>query len=181
MKLIDEIIDILSSEDVNLENALIKTKVLLHKMGEKELLSWVNNEINGYSKKDKIPDYRIISTSVYGNATNGYTARWTNHRLPIGHLSKKIQKSLSTQEMDESISALEILANSENTLSAPLPTEYCSSFAKGLGSGIYVESAYKQIANTQIVEILTLIGTSELFNNTIFGDNTVKRSAKLVS
>jgi len=202
MKLIDEIIDILSSENTNLENALIKTKVLLHKMGEKVLLNWINNEINGYTKEDKIPEYRIISTSVYGTATNGYTTRWENHRLPIGHLSKKIQKSLSVQEMDESISALEILAKSKNTLSAPLPTEYCPSFAKGLGNGIYVESAYKQITQTQIVQILTQIrnrlldfllelserleessdddiksqskkiGTSELFNHTIFGDNT---------
>lgn len=202
MKLIDEIIDILSSENTNLENALIKTKVLLHKMGEKELLTWINNEINGYSKKDNIPEYRIISTSVYGTATNGYTTRWENHRLPIGHLSKKIQKSLSIQEMNESISALEILSKSENTLSAPLPTEYCPSFAKGLSNGIYVESAYKQITQTQIIQILTQIrnrlldfllelsdrliessdddiksqskkiGTRELFNNTIFGDNT---------
>jgi len=32
MKLIDEIIEILSNENCNLENALIKTKILLHKI-----------------------------------------------------------------------------------------------------------------------------------------------------
>ncbi|MEH6541684.1 hypothetical protein [Halopseudomonas sp.] len=37
MKLINEIIDILSSEKPNLTNALIKTKVLLYKLGQKEL------------------------------------------------------------------------------------------------------------------------------------------------
>ena len=47
MKLVDEIIEILSSDNGILSNALIKTKVLLHKMGHKELVMWVNKELNG--------------------------------------------------------------------------------------------------------------------------------------
>ena len=50
MIIIDEIIDNLSSETLNLSNALIKTKVLLYKMGEKDLEKWINNELNGYEK-----------------------------------------------------------------------------------------------------------------------------------
>jgi uncharacterized small protein (DUF1192 family) len=38
MKLIEEIIELLSSGEINLKIALLKTKVLLHKLGEKELL-----------------------------------------------------------------------------------------------------------------------------------------------
>ncbi|AFL68547.1 hypothetical protein [Sulfurospirillum barnesii] len=203
MKLIDEIIEILSAENSNLENALIKTKVLLHKMGEKSLLTWVNNEINGYSHDDIVPEYRIILTSIYGTATNGYTTRWNNYRLPTNHLNKKMQEQLSTQEMRESISALDLLSKSESTLQAPLPTEWCSLFSKGLAQGIYVESSYKQISQSQILQILTQIRsrlldflleladkfdnfsengdikaeskkikTQELFNNTVFGNNT---------
>ena len=37
MKLIDEIIDLLSNTDTELENALIKAQVLAHKLGEKEI------------------------------------------------------------------------------------------------------------------------------------------------
>jgi len=37
MKLINEIIELLSSGDINLSTALLKTKVLLHKLGEKNL------------------------------------------------------------------------------------------------------------------------------------------------
>jgi len=163
---------------------------------------WVNNELNGYSNKDDIPNYRIVSTAIYGTATNGYTTRWTHHRLPISHLTKKEQKYLTILEFRESISGLESLAQGEN-LSSDIPTEFCSKFNKGLAKGVYVESAYRQISNTQILQILTKIrsrlldfilelsdkflnleegidltkeskkmNTKELFNHTIFGDNT---------
>ena len=42
MKLINEIIEILSSDTGKLSDGLIKTKVLLHKIGHKELVPWVN-------------------------------------------------------------------------------------------------------------------------------------------
>lgn len=47
MKLLNEIIDALSSQDSSLTDALLKTKVLLHKIGHKELVEWVNRELNG--------------------------------------------------------------------------------------------------------------------------------------
>lgn len=50
MKLINEIIDTLSSDTGKLSDALIKTKVLLHKIGHKELVPWVNNELNGLNE-----------------------------------------------------------------------------------------------------------------------------------
>jgi hypothetical protein len=136
----------LSSEDSNLENALIKTKVLLHKMGEKSLLTWVNNELNGYNYKSDIPNYRIISTAIYGTATNGYTTTWENHRLPISHLTKKEIDFLTVIKFKESISGLIELSKSNN-LSSPIETELCPKFNKGLAKGVYVESAYRRISN----------------------------------
>ena len=45
MKLIEEIIELLSSGESNLKVALLKTKVLLHQLGEKELFDWVDSEL----------------------------------------------------------------------------------------------------------------------------------------
>lgn len=60
MKIVDETIELLSSSNGILTDALIKTKVLLHKIGHKELVIWVNKELNGYNKNDELPSYRII-------------------------------------------------------------------------------------------------------------------------
>lgn len=70
MKLIDEIIGILSSNSGVLTEALIKTKVLLYKIGHKELVVWVNKELNGYSQSDELPDYRVIAAQVRVSAAN---------------------------------------------------------------------------------------------------------------
>jgi hypothetical protein len=70
MKLIDEIIEILSSEKPNLINALIKTKLLLHKLDKKELIEWVNNEINGYAENMEVPPYRVVNAQVLANIVN---------------------------------------------------------------------------------------------------------------
>ena len=60
MKLISEIIDLLSSSDRDVATALMKTKVLLFQLGEKELLEWVNSELNGYPDRDNLPNYRVL-------------------------------------------------------------------------------------------------------------------------
>ena len=44
--LLDEIIEILSQEKASLTDALLKTKILLHQIGKKELVEWVNNVHN---------------------------------------------------------------------------------------------------------------------------------------
>lgn len=171
-------------------------------MGEKSLLMWVNNELNGYSNKDDIPNYRIVSTAIYGTVAS-YSTRWTNHRLPIMHLDEEIQENLSQIEFNESISTLMNLAKSDRPLSQSLSTKYGFLLSEGLGNDLVVESSYQQISVGQVVQIITLIrsrlldfilelsdkfsnleedvdlkkesekmNTKELFNHTIFGDNT---------
>ena len=106
MKLVDEIIEILSSDNGILSNALIKTKVLLHKMGHKELVMWVNKELNGYSQDDELPDYRIIPAQVRVSATNGaYTVN--SHPIPMNHLDREFKHSLEEAKIDYSLATIE--------------------------------------------------------------------------
>lgn len=86
MKLIDEIIELLSTETGSLTDALLKTKVLLHSLGQTELIAWVNGELNGYHDGQDIPDYRKVPAQVLVNLAS-ITFRANSHPLPIGHLS----------------------------------------------------------------------------------------------
>ena len=72
MKLIDEIIEILSSETGKLSKALIKTKVLLHEIGHKELVPWVNAELNGYPDKDAVPEYRALPAQANSGTAKSF-------------------------------------------------------------------------------------------------------------
>lgn len=155
MKLINEIIDILSSEKPNLTNALIKTKVLLYKLGQKELVGWVNNELNGYQNGEELPPYRILPSQVLVNAAN-MAYQVNSHPIPLGHLDDDLRKSLETSELTQSLAVLEEFANSESdSLERPLPMEWVPLLNQGLSNNFQIQKAWCQISVTGIVQILT--------------------------
>ncbi|CAG37443.1 AbiTii domain-containing protein [Desulfotalea psychrophila] len=201
MKIIEDIIELLSSGESNLSGALLKTKVLLHKLGEKKLLEWVNGELQGYPNKDLLPEYRILRLTVQGNISNGF-CRATNHILPTLHLEDDLRDKIETAYMTKSIAVVEEYSRGSDIKMTIAPEMY-SYIANGLADKFYVESAwgcYSAGAMTQIITEVTSrllgfmldvsenfteeldsqsmktrskeVGVSELFNNAVFGDNT---------
>lgn len=156
MKLIDEIIEILSSENCNLENALIKTKILLHKMGEKELLSWVNQELNGYDNIKDLPSYRKINCIVVGSFQN-YTTRYTNHPLPIMHLNKEQSDFFTKIKFTDSISTIEDISSKDNTIYFALELEFAPLLMKSLDSSLNITNLKRQVSKSNILGVLTQI------------------------
>ncbi|HDM8188422.1 TPA: hypothetical protein P0E26_005182 [Vibrio harveyi] len=200
MKLIDEIIEILSSDESNLKTALLKTKVLLHKLGEKNLLEWVDGELKGYSSIESLPLYRVINITVMGSASN-MAYRHSNQVLPIMHLDKKIREKLETRYLTDSIAVIEKYSQQEN-LQITIAPEFYPLLSKGLSNGFQVESAWGVHSSGEMTQILTEVnsrlldfvlelserfpaemnsdemktrakevGVTDLFNNTVFGDN----------
>jgi hypothetical protein len=201
MKLIEEIIDLLSSKEPNLTTALMKTKVLLHKLGEKKLVDWVNSELNGYSDLENIPDYRVLRVVIKGNVSNGFS-RYTNHALPLLHLDADLRKHFETHYLKQSVAAIEGYADKDE-LAISIPLEFCQFISMGLDGGFQVESAWGKCAAGAMKQVLTEVssrlldfllelsekfpdemqpsemkekskevGVSDLFNHTVFGDNT---------
>ncbi|AAN57309.1 hypothetical protein HRJ35_00625 [Shewanella oneidensis MR-1] len=201
MKLIEEIVDLLSSNEPNLTTALMKTKVLLHRLGEKELLEWVDGELKGYPNVDNLPDYRILRVTVIGNSSN-MAYRYTRQILPTMHLDKKIKNKLETTYLTHSIAVIEKYSRNDEDLQITIAPEYYRFLSKGLGNGYEIESAWGQHSAGAMTQILTEVqsrlldfvlelsekfpeelqtsemkirskevGVSDLFNNAVFGDN----------
>lgn len=202
MKLIDEIIDILSSDTPDLNNALFKTKVLLHNLGEVQAISWVNSELNGYPNIDSMPEYRKLHISLYGNLSNGYWYH-NDQPLPLSHLDKDLREKLETHPLLQSIAVIESYAKDDKHLTITIAPELFSSLGKGLNEGYYVDRAWGKPSLGSMLQVITEvrsrlldfilelseklpdeldasemkrkskeIGTSDLFNNAVFRDNT---------
>lgn len=82
MKIIDELIDDISSSTAKLTDILIKAKVLAHKLKLKEMAGWINSELNGYPSPDSIPEYRKTRCRVIGTISDGYS-RMNNFPIPL--------------------------------------------------------------------------------------------------
>jgi len=203
MKLADEIVEILSSSDGILSEALIKTKVLLHQIGHKELVSWVNKELNGYADNDELPEYRVVDAQVLVNASN-VAYQVTSHPVPLGHLDKDYRSTLEKGRMPQSLAVIEQFAEgSDGTLQSSIPMEANGLLGKGLANGYQIQRAWCEIQITSVANILMQVRSrlldfvlelsselsgvnsaedvkskanqfdaANLFNHTIFGDNT---------
>jgi AbiTii-like protein len=156
--LLDQIIELLSSDKANLTDALLKTKVLLHQIGKKELAAWVNSELNGYPDDVEVPPYRVLNMHVRANFMNpGWRA--TDHPIPLGHLTPKQRENLEIGKARESLAVLEDLAsqNDGGSLQRPIPMEANGILSKGLASGFRVQQAWCQISPHDLKGIVVAV------------------------
>jgi hypothetical protein len=157
VKLLAELIDTLSAPQPNLTDALIKTKLLLRRLGRKDLAEWVNLELNGYPDGSQVPSYRVVHAQIMGAVSN-VAYRFESHPLPTMHLDEKVRKRFEELEMRDSISVLEGLArNDKNGLRRSIPLEFNGHLNKALTGGFKVESAWCDMGTGRLAEVLTQV------------------------
>ena len=154
VQILNELISTLSDASPKLIDCLTKTKVLLYQIGRKDLVDWVNNEINGYKDSAELPSYRYVHAQVKGNVGNA-AYLYPSHPLPTMHLSRTQQKSLHELEMKESSGVQEnLLIDNKHGLSRPLPLEVSQLFDSAFTGGYTVQKAWCDIGAGQIDQIL---------------------------
>jgi len=156
--LLDDIVGILADEKGSLNAALLKTKVLLHTIGKKELATWVSNELKGYPDEASLPSYRICSAEVHGHLSNpGWDAR--DFVLPILHLSEGHKKNMTVSPCLMSIESIEESVQRFRTKGGKLirhmPPEAGALFRKVLAPGTNVWSLWIEINMVDVENILT--------------------------
>jgi hypothetical protein len=157
LHLLTEIIEALSSQTGSLTDALLKTKVLLHKIGHQDLVDWVNNELNGYPDDANLPEYRILPAQVLVNAAN-MAYQVTSHPIPLGHLTKEQKQSLETARMRESLAVLEKLVEKPGgDLQAAIPMEANGLLGRGLANGYVIQRAWCQIGHASVAHIFVQV------------------------
>lgn len=201
MRQFDEIISLLSDDKASLASALLKTKVLLRRLGHPELEPWVSDELTGYPREGRVPDYRIVGTHLTGTVET-VAQRRTGVTLPTMHLSTALRERLCTEHLGHSVAALEgFAAAKDGTVVSPVPPELYGTLSEAYSSG-QITSARSVISSTQIAGVLTeirsrlldfllnlqdtmgdvpeedmkkaaeAINAREMFNHSIFGPNT---------
>ena len=140
MHLVNEIIDILSSSDPSLENALSKAQVLAHRLGEAEMKNWVANELRGYADRDDLPPYRVLPVTVMANLSNG-VMRYTDQPLPLRMADERVRNRLENRRLTESIAVIEQWSKKDNDLAIVIAPEFYSHLKKGIEPSFEIERA----------------------------------------
>ena len=156
--LLQDIIDLLGDSKGSLNDALLKTKILLYKIGKKDLATWVTSELQGYPDDAEVPAYRVVSAEVHGIIGN---AAWQPRQelMPIFHLTKEQQQSITESKCRLSINAIEQAVERFRTkgggLQMLIAPELTGAFQKPWSPGTQIHRVWCVINMIQVEAILT--------------------------
>lgn len=151
-----EIIEILGSERVNIENALIKAQILASDVGNDELAQWVKNELLGYPDRAVLPEYRILVQTVEGDVSNG-VYRHRSVGLPMQHLNDGGRNSLRRRYVREGIAEVQTWVGNPD-LVLPLPPELSAiAFKPAMDPSYHVERAWGKLSVGAVEGLLAQI------------------------
>lgn len=106
--MIKELIEDLTFARITLSQALTRAKIIAYQVNNSDLKNWIQSEINGY-KDSELPEYRIISCSVFAEIFDAFRGGTRTILLDISELDKDLDSKLSFYKMriTQSIGTLE--------------------------------------------------------------------------
>lgn len=138
---------------------LRKCKILAVRLGSSELKTWVDSELNGYTKQDEIPEYRIMSIGCLGHFSGGFGSAIKNAEIPSRCIPKDFRAGLFTSYLAQPISSIESLINDseDGTVQQPWPADVTALFGTNIYQGYNCMAAWKVIPVNALVGILDMI------------------------
>lgn len=149
-----EIISILGSEQCDLVNALIKTRILAHQIKQQPLNEWVGWELNGYPVGAEVPEYRRLKLGLRADVSNG-VMRYKSYQLPIVHLSDEVQQHLLWTTVRHGVASIASWIGQNVVIN--YPPDFAYYFRGKLGDSYEIESLWGQASTGSYEQILVQI------------------------
>lgn len=151
--------DILTDKPISI--ALRKARVLSHRLKNQGFSNWVEFELNGYTDPASLPDYRKITSPIFGDFV-GTTKHISNAPIPLDSLKgwgEKLDAPINIGDGVKKIEAEINVANSANKseLKLPLPPSIFKYFSNRAYPNMVCLDAWKAISRQQLEQILETV------------------------
>ena len=113
MPLLEEIREGAVDTSTDLAQVLRRCMILAYRLGHEPFHEWVNQELNGYNGRDKIPDYRIAPAGIKVNAANS-RFRVTNQAVHAGFFPVELHDAAQYFYCTQGVAELETLQDRDN-------------------------------------------------------------------
>lgn len=130
--MIQSLIKDLAYDNITLSQGLTRAKLVQSKLKVDELKNWLTNELNGYSDKDDVPDYRTIQVKIIGHFVDDFGREWRNAPLMLDELGKDLDINFYEYTALGSIKAIEDAVN-QTTREDSIMIPFGQSFVHKLG------------------------------------------------
>jgi len=144
--MVDKLLDEVQDKNIPISNLLRKAKVLASRLDKKDLLAWIDKELSGYGKKEKVPDYRMV---------HGQVKAWNPYHGWIPVIMRGDWASVTSRGVSQSVNELEALTGSDSpTFEMPFPD---SVTAQMITDSPFPTKSSLFIGSTAIVGILNSV------------------------
>lgn len=159
MSLLREIQDGVIDPKVDIVYVLRKCKVLASRLRSSELGKWVDLELNGYTERNDLPDYRIGDAQSKGHFTGPGGSSLRNADIPLSCIKEEYRDVVSKTYFMEPISAyVDILNGPDRSgLQQPWPPDLVAHVAGDIYHFMNCMQAWKVIPRGAIVGLVDAV------------------------
>ena len=161
MSLLRDIQNSAIDSEIPLTSLLRKCKILAVRLGSEEFKGWIDNELNGYSSKEAVPQYRMLRVNSKGHFSGPYQSGLRNADIPLACIPEQFREHLQSSYRMESIAALESLVeNSDGGLAQePWDPDLVVYVGQEIYDGMNCVQAWKVIPINSVVAALDSVRT----------------------
>ncbi len=157
--LLDDIIKTAIDGNQSLSMLLRKCLVLAHELRDERLKAWANQELNGYSTAENLPEYRIMRADAHGNFSGPFQSGARNWPIPPIALDENHRAYAEEVFLMQAVSAYEDVATQpEGTIQFPWPGNLVVYYQKRFFEGRFaLISAWQEVPKNALVELLDTV------------------------
>ena len=136
---------------------LRKCQVLAFRLHNDSLKGWIHNELNGYSDRLEIPEYRVFPCQAIGTFY-GMGTKMKNAPIPQMCVPEDIREDLFTLRFYQGVGSLqELLTKDNGTLTIPWPGDLVALLSQNVYQGMGMLDAHMEFSPDSIVKILETV------------------------
>lgn len=159
LKLIDEIIDLASSNSTPVSVLLRKCLVLSFDLKNHALKAWANSELDGYDFSGAVPDYRKCQAGAKGNFLGPFQSSITGRPLPPMLLNENHRHFSGETKLVQPIASYEALFEEGGSSRAVIewPSDLVLIYQNKLIQGYGLTNAWQEIPGSAISGLLDTV------------------------
>lgn len=162
MRLVDEIIDLASDDDTSVSVLLRKCLILAHRLKNDRLKTWAENELNGYTNADGVPEYRKAVVVAKGFFIGRMGAQIHNQPLAARVLKPEDRHWALSAALKQPIVAYEGGDPKGSCPRIEWPADLTVRYQSKFFDGYVLNRAWQEIPSTTLVGLVDTVKTRVL-------------------
>jgi hypothetical protein len=156
MSLLRDIQDAAIGTSEPIANLLRRCKILAARLGSAEFAKWVEQELNGYERKEDVPSYRVLSVRSLGHFTGPFGSGMKNAPIPPGCIPKQYRELVDTAYAMQPIGAYEDLLRKPDpgSYESPWPPDLTAIVGQDIYENMACVTAWQEIPRGGIVGLI---------------------------